>query len=133
MKKRVNVKLLREKGQTRSDGKNIIHSLFKYGAIKTSTVRAKRLKSLVDRLINYGFKEELQALRLIKQKVGHQSTTKQIIEYAKRFKGNKKSGFTSLKKVGFRRGDATEISRLVLIDFGGKLAVTETKKNVKKT
>jgi len=140
MKKRVKVNLLKERGHTRSDGKNIVRSLFKHGAVETSFTRAKKLKSLVDRLINYGFKEELTGRRLINQKVAHLVTTNKILEYAKKLKGTKKSGFTSLKKVGFHRGDATLVARLTLIDYlpkvivQAKTEVKEVKKqNVKKS
>lgn len=139
MKKRVQKHLLVEQGEKRAFGKSLIHALFVNGFLETNLNKAKLLKSESDHLISLGLRGGLSAYRNIQKRVSNSKTVNSIIKYAHIVKGKRTSGFSSIKKVGFRRGDGALIAKISLIDFVSKKEIKnvssdkqETKEVVKK-
>jgi large subunit ribosomal protein L17 len=94
--------------------RNMTTSLFKYGRIKTTDVKAKELRSWADHLITLAKKGDLharrQALSILREKdVVH----KLFIQVQERF-GEIAGGYTRLTKLGPRKGDAAPLSMVEL-------------------
>jgi len=109
------VKLSRTSSHRDAMFRNMATSLFKYGRIKTTDVKAKELRHWVDHLITLAKKGDLharrQALSIIREKdVVH----KLFIQVSERF-GDIPGGYTRLTKLGPRKGDAAPISLIELI------------------
>ena len=118
MKKRVSPVLLGAKGSRRGLMRTQLYSLFKYGKITTAHNKAKQLSRLVDRLIarTAGMKT-VEANRYLLSLVADRSLAKTILSYSEKARVKRVSGYTTLTKLGPRRGDAHEESILELIDF----------------
>ncbi|MFA6098463.1 MAG: 50S ribosomal protein L17 [Patescibacteria group bacterium] len=85
-------------------------ALIEYEKIKTTVSKAKRLRSYVEKLITTAKKGGLHARRQILAKIrNNKIATKLLNDIAPRYK-NRKGGYTSILKIGPRKGDgATEV------------------------
>jgi large subunit ribosomal protein L17 len=104
--------------------RNMTTSLFKYGRIKTTDVKAKELRRWADRLITLAKKGDLharrQALSILREKnVVHQL----FLQVQERF-GELAGGYTKLTKIGTRKGDA---ALMTMIELSGKAVELEEK------
>lgn len=118
MKKRVSPVLLGAKGSRRGLMKTQLFSLFKHGKITTAHNKAKQLARLTDRLIaRTDGKEIVEAKRYLLSLVSDRGLVKTIWDYSQSVRAKRKSGYTTLTKLGARRGDAHEQSILELVDF----------------
>ncbi len=115
MYKRNKVKKL---GRTRSHREalisNQLKTLFEYGYVKTTTPKAKVLKTRADRLISK-YSDSLSFRREIGEILGSKKLVDLYIKYAK-----KESKGVKILKVGFRPGDMSEVSRVELLNFKEK-------------
>ena len=103
--------------------KNQLRSLFTNGHIKTSSVKAKYMRGRAQSVISkiQTAKENDLVLRRNMQVVfGNDELVKKVYEYAK-----KDGAGVTLRKVGFRAGDMTEVSRLELLNFKTKKRVAK--------
>lgn len=110
--------------------RNMATSLFKYGRIKTTDVKAKELRRWVDHMITLAKKGDLharrQALSVLREKdVVHQL----FLQVQERF-GDIAGGYTKLTKLGPRKGDAAP---LTMIELSGKAVESEEKAKPAKT
>ncbi len=111
---------------------NLTRSLFKSGQIVTSSARAKALKQTVESLISKMKtpKNALVLRRDLQNVFGNDELVKKAMEYSKK----EKTGIV-IRKVGFRKGDNTEESRIELIGLvkkKGKVVAKKTKEGEKK-
>jgi len=105
--------------------KNQLRSVLSTGKIKTSTVKAKVLKSELESMFNNIKKskeDDINLIRQLKGILGSDELVKKAIEL-----GKKDEVKVTIKKVGFRDGDNTEMSVVEIEGFK-----TEQKKEVKK-
>lgn len=107
-------KLSRNKSHRKALMRNMAISFFQNQKIITTSAKAKQLRRIVDRLITLAKKGTLSDYRRINQFINHPKTTKKIIDISKRFT-EKKSGYTQIIKVGFRKGDSAEKVMLKLL------------------
>jgi large subunit ribosomal protein L17 len=118
MYKRVNVKKLgRKKSHRVSLIQNQVRTLFNNGVLKTTTVKAKAVKSVTQSLLSDMEEKEisLETRRKLKKILGN----KELVEKALQYVQTEDHG-VRIRKVGFRSGDNAEISRVELIGFLGK-------------
>lgn len=111
---------------------NLTRSLFKSGQIVTSSARAKALKQTVESLISKMKtpKNALVLRRDLQNVFGNDELVKKAMEYSTK----EKTGIV-IRKVGFRKGDNTEESRIELIGLAkkkGKVVAKKTKEDDKK-
>jgi large subunit ribosomal protein L17 len=105
--------------------KNQLRSVLSTGKIKTSTVKAKVLKGELESMfsnIKKSKENDTNLIRHIKEILGSDELVKKAIEL-----GKKDGVKVTIKKVGFRDGDNTEMSVVEIEGFK-----TEQKKEVKK-
>lgn len=127
MYKRMGIKKLgRKKAHRESLIRNQMRGLFTTGALRTTTPKAKVMKSKAQSLIAQMKKEEitLERRRRLQTMFGNTELVQKAIKYSK-----KTNTGVSIVKVGFRAGDNAEMSRIELIGFKTK---KKTKKVVKK-
>lgn len=95
--------------------RNMVTSLFEHGQIRTTDVKAKELKRWADRVITLAKRGDLHARRqalaiMMKKNVVH----KLFEEVSSRF-GDRAGGYTSVIRIGRRRGDAAPMSLVELV------------------
>jgi len=118
MYKRVPLKKLGRKRSHRvSLIQNQIRTLFKNGILKTTTTKAKAVKSVTQSLLSDLNEKEisLSTRRKVKKILGSKELVEKAIKYAK-----SEDDGVRIVKVGFRSGDNAQISRVELIGFEGK-------------
>lgn len=118
MYKRVKLKKLGRKRSHRvSLIQNQMRTLFNTGILKTTTTKAKAVKSVTQSLLSdiEGGEIDLATRRKLKKVLG----SKELIEKAINYVKNEESG-VRIRKVGFRAGDNAQMSRIELIGFEGK-------------
>ena len=94
--------------------RNLLTSLFLNGKIKTTNARAKVVASEAEKLITkVKSKEDMNAIRDLKQVIFTEASSKKALEYARSSK--KVSGFTRTVKVGQRAGDNALMMQIELI------------------
>ena len=95
--------------------RNMVTSLFEHGRIRTTDAKAKELRRWADRMVTLAKRGDLharrQALAIMRDKG---AVHKLFEEAAKRF-GDRAGGYTSVIRLGRRRGDAAPMSLVELI------------------
>ena len=102
-------------------------ALLKNGMIITTTVKAKACKAVVDRILSRALVDSVHNRRMVNRFLNDRKLTKKVFdEIAPLFRNeNRKTGFTTIVKYGYRRGDNAELSILKLIHFPQKEKVNE--------
>lgn len=95
--------------------KNMVRSLVEKGSITTSTEKAKEIKRWADKLIGQAKTDSVASRRQLHAFFGKRDVVNTLVERVAPAMGKRVSGFTSLKKIGRRRGDNAELATLSLI------------------
>ena len=109
-----NKQLSREKNQRNALIKTLAVSLVKYGKITTTEIKAKVLKSFIEKLITKGIQGDLNAQRAIASKLGHIPAKKIIKEIAPKYKG-RNGGYTRVVKVDTRLSDGARMAQIEFV------------------
>lgn len=110
--------------------RNMATSLFKYGRIKTTDVRARELRRWADHMITLAKRGDLHALRQVLSVLREKDVVHKLFKEAGQRYADTNSGYTRLTKLGPRKGDAADLSLVELV--GQPLAVDETKPSKEK-
>ncbi|MCR4329918.1 MAG: bL17 family ribosomal protein [Candidatus Roizmanbacteria bacterium] len=116
MKKRI----LRTEKTTRGKAtvRELLKSLFRYGKTVTTLAKAKALKRNADTLVTKGVNgSQVIALRALMKSLGDRTAAREVLRYIGYAIKKRTSGFASIEKIGFRRGDATPVASVSLMDF----------------
>jgi len=127
MRHRVKInKLSRYASHRKALLKNLAREVFEHGSIITTTAKAKAVRPLVEKILTKAIeakttdnKDRNVALRrqINRYFNDRKFTNKVVDEIAPVFiEKNRKSGYTRILKIGFRRGDAAELSLLQLVE-----------------
>jgi large subunit ribosomal protein L17 len=102
--------------QRKSLFKSLINSLIQGEEIKTTQAKAKAIQGLFDKLVTRGKLGTIHARRLLHAFLQDKSSVNKLVdELVPRF-GTRPSGFTSITKLGRRRGDNAEVVKIALVD-----------------
>lgn len=106
-------KFNRKRGARRSFLKNLMHNLIIKERITTTESRAKALRPKVERLVSLAKKQNLASLRLLLQRLPHQSSAFKLYhEIAPKYK-ERAGGYLRIIKIGLnRKRDAAKMVRL---------------------
>jgi large subunit ribosomal protein L17 len=105
--------------------RNMVVSLLEHERVRTTSPKAKELRSWADKIITMGKKGTLHARREAFALLRNESIVKKLFdEIAPRMK-DRQGGYTRIYKVGFRLGDAAPLS---LIELVGIAPAEEKKK-----
>ena len=89
--------------------------LFENGKIETTVTRAKEVRSMAEKMVTLGKKEELHAKRQVYSYITKETVAKKVIdEYGPKY-ADRNGGYTRIVKTGARRGDAAEMAIIELV------------------
>ena len=95
--------------------RGLAESLILHEQIKTTSARAKALKSFVDKLINHAKKEDkLSAIRTANQHLRDKNAAKKLIEVIGPRYADRQSGYTKSVRAGMRAGDSAPMTIIKL-------------------
>lgn len=104
---------------------NVVTALLKHERIKTTVPKAKEARKVAEKIITLGKKGGLAARREAFREIRDTEVIDKLFDgLAKRYE-TRKGGYTRILRVGFRRGDATEMALFELVDRPEKLAETD--------
>jgi len=96
--------------------KNLSISLIKYEKIETTVAKAKELKRFFDKLVTKAKVGDFNAHRAVFAILQDKEATKKLLnEIAPKYE-NRNGGYTTIVKTRIRRGDATPMAYISLID-----------------
>ena len=109
----------RKLGRT-SDHRNamlraMVTYLFENGKIETTVTRAKEVRSMAEKMVTLGKKEDLHSKRQVFSYITKETVAKKVIdEYGPKY-ADRNGGYTRIYKIGPRRGDAAEMAIIELV------------------
>ncbi|MBM4398821.1 MAG: 50S ribosomal protein L17 [Candidatus Cloacimonetes bacterium] len=109
----------REKAHRTALFRNLVKSLIvsPNGRIETTEMKAKSMRSYVDRLITYAKNDTVASRRLAYSVLGNRSLVKKLFDEIAPQMQERNGGYTRVLKTGFRKGDSAP---LAIIEFVGK-------------
>ena len=97
--------------------KNMVTSLFMYERIYTTIPKARFIRSAAERAITYAkTKEPREAIRSIAKLVFKEEASRKVMEVLKERYKDRAGGYTRIVKAGFRKGDASPMAYLELVE-----------------
>jgi len=106
-------KLSRKRGQRRAILRSLAENLFLKEKIITTEVKAKEMRSFVERLIEKAKIEDLAAKRYL-ARFFKKDVVKKISEISKRYK-ERRGGYTRIIKLGPRKSNGAKMVQIELI------------------
>ena len=117
----------REKGHRNLMLKNLVSSLVEHGRIKTTSARAKEMRSMAERVITYGKKGTVHHRRMAFKILKNRTLVKKVFdELAPRYE-NINGGYTRILKFGYRKGDAAPMSIIEFVEGNEKTTTDSIK------
>lgn len=114
--------------------RNMVSSLITHERITTTVPRAKEARKMAEKVITLGKKGGVHNVRLASRYVKDRVLLQKVFGELKDRYAKRPGGYTRIMRVGFRRGDATEMAILELVDRPAPVAAeaaaekTEAKK-----
>ena len=97
--------------------RNLATSVILYEKVKTTTVKAKGIRPIVEKMITLAKKGDLASIRFIDSYLlDDQAAKKLVVELAPIYK-DRNGGYTRIIKFGPRAGDNAELSIIELLDI----------------
>ena len=119
MKHRVSVNPLgRSSAHRKALHRNMVTSLFQHERIRTTKTKAQAVRRTAEKMITRAKEDTLHNRRIIFKSVKDEAVlSKPFTDIGPRFK-TRSGGYTRILKLGPRRGDASEMVLLELVDRG---------------
>ena len=96
--------------------RNLATALFRHGRIETTTAKAKELRPYAERLITLAKRGDLHARRLAARRIQDHDVLRRLFgDIAPKY-ATRPGGYTRIRKVGLRQGDAADMSLIELVD-----------------
>lgn len=92
-----------------------LNQLIQNGSLTTTVVKAKIIKRLFDRLANKATENTLPRRRAVIASLDNTQNAHNLFDKIIPSMGGRKSGFTTIKKIGSRKGDNTDMATLSLV------------------
>ena len=102
--------------------RELVRSLITHGTITTTRAKAKEVKRIADKIISKATTDSLNSRRQLHKFFGKRDAVNALVENIGPAT-KRTSGFTTIKKVGVRRGDNTELYTLSLVDMPTNLGL----------
>ncbi|MCI0511891.1 50S ribosomal protein L17 [candidate division KSB1 bacterium] len=106
---------------------NLATALLEHKKIKTTTAKAKELRTVVERLISFAKKGDLSSRRQVLRTIRNRTVVKSLFDEIAPTFTERNGGYTRVIKLGQRFGDAAEIAYIELVGFEGVRPKTTTK------
>lgn len=114
--RKAGTKLNRTASHRKAMMRNMITSLFEHERVVTTKAKAKAVQPLAEKMITLAKRGDLHARRQALAVLTKKSVTHKLFSEVKDKYMDRSGGYTSIVKIGFRRGDAAELAVLQLID-----------------
>jgi large subunit ribosomal protein L17 len=96
--------------------RNLATSLFLHGRVETTTAKAKELRQFAEPLITRAKRGDLHARRLVARFINDDAAVAKLFsEIGPRF-SERPGGYTRVRHLGHRPGDAADIAIIELVD-----------------
>lgn len=96
--------------------RNMATSLFLHGRVETTTAKAKELRRFAEPIITKAKRGDLHARRLVARDIRDDEALKKLFgELGPRF-AERPGGYTRVRLLGHRAGDAAEMAIIELVD-----------------
>lgn len=95
--------------------RNMVTSLFEHGRIRTTDAKAKELRRWADRMVTLAKRGDLHARRQALAVMRDKTVVHKLFEEVQARFGDRAGGYTTVIKIGRRRGDAAPISMIELV------------------
>ena len=89
--------------------------LLENGKIETTLARAKEVRSMAEKMITLGKRDDLHAKRQVFSFITKENVAKKVIDEIGPKYTDRDGGYTRIVKTGVRRGDAAEIAIIELV------------------
>ena len=100
---------------------NLAVAVLTHERIRTTEVKAKEVRGLVDRIITWGKRGDLHARRLAFKRVRSRTVVKKVFdELGPRYR-QRPGGYTRIMKTGRRQGDNAALVLMELVDRPSEL------------
>jgi large subunit ribosomal protein L17 len=96
--------------------RNLVRSLIEHGEIVTTLQKAKETRRWSDRLIHTAKTDSVAVRRQLHAWFGRRDVVSTLVEKIAPAMKKRQSGFTTIARLGKRRGDNTELVKLSLIE-----------------
>ncbi len=108
-------RLSRPDGHRKALLRNLATSFFKHEKIETTTIKAKEISKIVERLITTAQGGDLHARRQVSAYLYEEAVAKKLVEQIAPALEGRTGGYTRIIKTRVRHGDAAELSLLELV------------------
>lgn len=108
-------KLGRTSDHRRAMMRAMVTFLFETGKIETTVSRAKEVRSVAEKMITLGKKDDLHSKRQIFSYVTKETVAKKVIDELGPKYADRAGGYTRIVKIGVRRGDCAEMAIIELV------------------
>lgn len=98
---------------------NLVSSVLEHKHVRTTTVKAKEARRVVDRMITHAKKNTVAARRLVFSQLRRRDIVKNLFDEIAPKYATRNGGYTRVLKIGRRQGDGAEISILELVGYEG--------------
>ena len=123
----------RKSGHRKALLSNMACSLILHKRITTTEAKAKALKQYVEPLITKSKEDTTHSRRVVFSYLKDKNATAELFRTVAPKVANRPGGYTRVRHVGFRQGDAAEMALIELVDFNeAALATAPEKKAAKK-
>lgn len=102
---------------------NLVKSLIEHGRINTTLARAKEMRSLAERCITYGKKNDVHNRRLAYKVLQDRDLVKKLFEEIAPNYTDRNGGYTRVLKAGNRKGDNAPMAIIEFVDGAGRKEV----------
>ena len=89
--------------------------LLENGKIETTLARAKEVRSMAEKMITLGKRDDLHAQRQVFSFITKENVAKKVIDEIGPKYTDRDGGYTRIVKTGVRRGDAAEMAIIELV------------------
>ena len=108
-------KLGRTSDSRRAMLRAMVTYLFENGKIETTVTRAKEVRSMAEKMVTLGKKDDLHSKRQVFAYITKETVAKKVIDEIGPKYADRNGGYTRVVRIGARRGDAAEMAIIQLV------------------
>ena len=123
----------RKSGHRKALLSNMASSLILHKRIVTTTAKAKALKPYVEPLITKSKEDTTHSRRVVFSYLKDKEAVTELFRTVAPKIADRPGGYTRVLHLGFRQGDAADMSLIELVDFNEAALASTAKKEAKKT
>src|SRR5690554_123401 len=95
--------------------RNLAASLFTHKSIKTTEMRAKRLRPVAERMITFAKRGDLHSRRRVLGMISDKSVVHELFTEIAPLVADRQGGYTRITKLGYRKGDNASMVQIELV------------------